>query len=444
MANTLKIESHIKRLQAQDFEQQPPGTILQDFETLINSIDTKGMELTKKSCFFRVKFLVALNSKLSRPFKPNSSKSQQKFYPYINGLYLLLRTSGLVVLDTLKHPTLHFEPEVYAAWRSLNATERYFGLLKAWWTRGDSKMISTRDDYFANNILGSIIYLLNKFNKNGIMTLNTAYDAYNFQADIGLYNLALLELFGILDIQIETFIKYEKGLFPKLVQITDWGQAILKSYHAVILKDINSLSEENYSIPEADPSSDPYLVLDYSRMKDMNAEETFDLWSKTVRSHIPAWSNDLKLPEISFQPGPHIFKVSLGSCWRRIAIKGKAFMQELASIILKSVNFESDHLYSFTFQDRFGRYTEVCHPYDDSSDLVVDEFRVGDIPLQVGMRIHLLFDYGANWEFNILVERVNAIDISIKKSQILEKHGTAPSQYGDDEDEYDEDDDMEL
>lgn len=52
--------------------------------------------------------------------------------------------------------------------------------------------------------------------------------------------------------------------------------------------------------------------------------DNFERWSQVVRPHIQGWRKDLKMSVPLFQPGPHVFKVSLGvDCRRRIAIRGE-------------------------------------------------------------------------------------------------------------------------
>ncbi len=39
------------------------------------------------------------------------------------------------------------------------------------------------------------------------------------------------------------------------------------------------------------------------------------------------------------------------------------------------------------------------------------------------------FDFGDNWEFNVLLERIDPVDLNLKKPKVLEKKGEAPEQY---------------
>lgn len=146
-----------------------------------------------------------------------------------------------------------------------------------------------------------------------------------------------------------------------------------------------------------------------------------------MRPAIRGWQADLEIPAHIFQPGQHVFKVSLGTaCWRRIAIGGEAYLDELADMILDAFDFDPDHLY------RFGCTIEVDHPYlaDHSDNALADAVKVGDIPLAKGLRIELLFDFGDQWTFALQTERVD-FGPATEQPQVLEAHGKAPEQYGD-------------
>ena len=116
----------------------------------------------------------------------------------------------------------------------------------------------------------------------------------------------------------------------------------------------------------------------------------------------------------------------------RIAIGGDAYLDELADMILDAFDFDSDHLYRFSYKDRFGCTVEIDHPYlaGESDNALADAVKIGEIPLIKGMRIKFLFDFGDQWKFAIQTESVDVGSVT-KQPQVLEKHGKAPEQYGD-------------
>jgi hypothetical protein len=126
-------EEYQQLLQQLSIDDNSPGTILRDFQTLLDFLHPNGTEVSGIHNLFPLKSLPELNSRLSHPIETNLKRPQQKSYPYINGLYLLLRASGLSQVKHLgKKQTLVLDETVLQSWTKLNPTERYFTLLEAW------------------------------------------------------------------------------------------------------------------------------------------------------------------------------------------------------------------------------------------------------------------------------------------------------------------------
>jgi hypothetical protein len=407
--------SRIRLLETQDFEQRSPGTVVQDFETLLSLMGDQGLPVTP-SHLLAIKSLETINRSLTHPLELGLKRAVQKSYPPINGLYLLLRATGLALIDeSLKKPRIKLDSQLMESWRSLNAAERYFALLEAWWGRATEEIIGERGEG-GGEILAKTIAFFERFPKTGILTLKAPQDAERFRYRPGLYNLALLELFGLLEIRLGS-LAGGRAWQPELMRMTDWGKALLGSYADFLQKPPDQ--EDGSALP----------MLDFMAL--FQPLECFESWSRIMRPHIEGWRKDLEIPEPPFKPGPHLFKVSLGTdCWRRIAIGGDSSLEELAATILGAFSFDPDHLYRFSYKDRFGRSVEIHHPYSagDFDSASTAEVTVGDLPLHQGMCIGFLFDFGDQWDFDIQTENVN-VDSMIGKPQVLERHGEAPEQY---------------
>jgi hypothetical protein len=123
--------------------------------------------------------------------------------------------------------------------------------------------------------------------------------------------------------------------------------------------------------------------------------------------------------------------VSLGvHCWRRIRCGGETSLEALASTILTAFDFDEDHLYRFSYQNRYGQRVEIDRSdlVDDTDNAVADAVRVGELSLTEGQRIEFLFDFGDAWTFEIVAERPAAGPVP-PAPLILESHGEAPAQY---------------
>lgn len=144
-------QEHQQLLQQLSIDDNSPGTILNDFHTLLEFLQPNGTQVSGIHNLFPLKSLPELNSRLSYPIETNLKRPQQKSYPYINGLYLLLRASGLSqVKHQGKKQTLVIDETVLQSWTKLNPTERYFTLLEAWMIWRNEEILGERYDPTGN------------------------------------------------------------------------------------------------------------------------------------------------------------------------------------------------------------------------------------------------------------------------------------------------------
>lgn len=400
----------------QDFDRYVPGTVLADFETLLQIIGEAGVPATTTH-LLPLSSLDHINRSLSHPIEMPLARPQQKSYPHIDGLYLLLRASGLgYIAAWKKKPYLKIEQNRLSAWQSLNPTERYFALLEAWWARGTSDILGDRGGW-ATVFPIRCQYLLNDLRAVGRRIYPGPKEADTLRYFPGLYNVALLQLFGLIEADALP-PAIAKGWLPGRIEITNWGRALTESYlrhhKAALMQDPEPAGRnpsEHFFLPESDPC--------------------YRQWAAAIRSYFPSWKQDFGAVEPEFRPGPFIVKVSLGrQCWRRIGLAGDTYLTAFADTILDAFDFENDHLFCFRYKDRFGRNAEIDDPrLTEGESLPADAVRIGDLPLLEGTHLTFLFDFGDQWEFAIEVERVDA-DLAVPKPRILERAGNAPRQYG--------------
>ncbi len=416
-------EDAIALLKSQTITDTEPGTILQDFQMVLDFIGTKGVAASGKRHHLSLKLLAELNQQLSNPIEIALKRPQQKSYPPIHGLYLLLRATGMAkVIAKGKQQQLVINPEIYESWQQLNPTERYCTLLEAWLVRGYPEMLGEeRSGPFSegDRCIKSWSHLSER--KSLSFAKYTEQDRLGYWP--GFYNLALMEMFG--------FLKITPG---KPTAGKGWR-----------IKKVETLPLGNALIPLVKQA---YVAKDCTWAADTDATAPFNELQPALAPYFVEWEQTLAVPSFSFRPGRHIFKVSLGKVWRRIAISGEATLDILSGLILDSVDFDSDHLDQFTYTNALGRKVEVQHPYAEG-DLSTDEVKIGSLPLSEGSTMEYVFDFGDWWTFEVQLETVEselpkgaAKPKKSKRSksrpslgEILEVHGEAPSQYPD----YDED-----
>ncbi len=225
----------------------------------------------------------------------------------------------------------------------------------------------------------------------------------------GLFNIALLELFGLVSLQ-----------HGKPAEGKGWN---IHRAHRVLFGD--ALLSAACTLYSAD---DFWL--------DLSDDEVCNKFQSVMQNYFPEWRNNLSMLETGFRDGTFILKVAHGKVWRRIAVRGEWSLEDLSSSILQAFDFDNDHLHCFTYKTRFGSSMRVHHPYMDEPPFTSD-VRIGDVPLCEGESMEYVFDFGDHWEFNVKLESVEPVDRKMKKHMVIEKHGEAPAQYGhwNDEDE---------
>jgi hypothetical protein len=390
----------IQVLKQQTISEIFPGTILHDFQVLLDFVGDKGTAVSNVNQLLPIKSLAEINELLSEPIQLDLQRPVQKSYPPIDGLYLLLRASGLGKISTKgKKYFLTIDPTILAIWHSFNSTERYCTLLETWLIRAHPEMIGERGHA---NLGSKCFQFWPTISAKGKKISNYEEQSrLNFWPE--LRNVALLRLFGFIELD---HAKPDRGKGARIKQVKKlpFGDAMMTLLH----KPFGVMwweSEDNPSLPfaELQPTLQPYF---------------------------PEWKNVLKLPELEFQLGVYIFKVHLRNCWRRIAISSDLTLGYFAGSILESVDFDTDHLDVFIYENQYGRSIQVHHPYSNSEPNT-DMVAIGSLPLVVGSSMRYIFDFGDNWKFKIELEQIQADDPRLKYVEILEHHGKSPTQYPD-------------
>jgi hypothetical protein len=159
-------------------------------------------------------------------------------------------------------------------------------------------------------------------------------------------------------------------------------------------------------------------------------DETFAFqgWQEVLAPYFPELHQEFLLPEDEPVKGLHSLKVSVGNCWRLLAVPHTCTMDVLAAAVLDAFEFDHDHLYEFLVENRFGSVRHINHPYMDEP-LYADETTIGELSLQPGQFMVFHYDFGDDWEFGIDVERIEPENSRMRRPKQLKAHGKAPSQY---------------
>jgi hypothetical protein len=387
-----------------------PGPLLHDMSVLLELLIAESFELSANHRL-SLKMLHGINERLHIPITLALKRPQQKSYPPIVGLYLLLRASGLTRVDESgKKPVLLLAEDVYEQWKQMNFTERYGSLLEAWLLRGDRDIIGERS--FGTGIPDNFYRSAEFYSEipnDGLPIAGNRDTEQRLRYHPEIHNLGLLREFGLIHIE-DGPPQPEKGWNIQRIHRTAIGDALFVALFNGFFSDFERIFD---------------LEFDGGVQNGMLRD--------VLSPYFTDWEKILVFPEAIFQEGVYTFKVMLGSVWRRIEIGAEQTLDNFANAILNSVSFDRDHLYKFTYRDRFGSLQHAVHPYMEESPATT-EVQIGSLPLTEGGTMTFLFDFGDNWEFDIVLEAIRPGD-STSNARMVEAQGEAPEQYPDWDDE---------
>jgi hypothetical protein len=132
--------------------------------------------------------------------------------------------------------------------------------------------------------------------------------------------------------------------------------------------------------------------------------------------------------------GTHIFKVSLDKLtWRRIALSHVHTLDHLHKTIQSAFKMDDDHLYAF-FMDgkRWSHKAAYWSPrsHDKPS---ANKAMIGELVLRENKKFLYLFDFGDEWHFDVVFEGVDTGMKAPMRPVVVESVGKAPTQYEEDE-----------
>ncbi len=320
MTNLAYLKSGSKRYAKQRLAEKVPGSILRDFDELLNFIEETQPQVTARQQLFSMRSLEPLNARLSHPVELSLARPQQKTFPPINGLFLLARASGLTFIDPAgKRLVLQVDQDARQLWERLNPTEQYFNLLEVWLIYAGEEIIGERPVRgILNQTFTRWLWFFHTIPDAGFGVTGAEADRLRYTP--GLHNLALLELFGFVTLD-HSSPKPGQSWPVERVQRTSLGEAML----AVCAKWFADFDN----------------VLNFDELESMEPGQ----FQPFFRSYFPEWRNNLILPQQPFREGVFVFKVMLDkNCWRRIAIPADATLEDLSDAIMDGMRMRTNIL----------------------------------------------------------------------------------------------------
>jgi hypothetical protein len=402
------------------FDDSRPGPILHDFQVVLDYIGTEGVKAGGKYNLLPLESIPVLNPRLTRQMHLDLERPQLRSHSYLQGLHLLLRASGLVVVQG-KGKTARLIPntEVLPSWQQLTPIERYFTLLEAWLVHGRDEMVGERGRYRDEGFLDGVVHLFVRSPHRRI-DFAASVDLDLVRGNHGWHHLALLDLFGLV-----TVTPPPRGSKPSFgSRRVSPGRAAPTPFGSALM---TLLAAEDDDFPSlAEEVEDAIADLE----EDTTAPATFGILYPWFQPWFPQLQHTLEVPtEEGAGEGVYVFKVGLDkNVWRILALSDEHTLHDLLYLVLESIEFDDDHLYEFTWRDRLGRTARAVHPYMEEGT-PGDEVALGSLPLRPGDVLQLHYDFGDDWRFEVKLERIDPPGSVKKLPKILEKKGKSPRQY---------------
>lgn len=394
-------------LREQEIDDDGPGTVLADFETLLQFIGQDGLKTTGKYYLLPQGKLDALNLQMSRPVVHSLKRPQQRSFPNLHGLYLMLRSSGMGIGEGAPPAgRLVLDQEIVMSWRGLNPTERYFALLESWLVQGAAELITERGGW-ASSFMRSLTDLAWRLRERRTVAVHRGRG--------GLLNdvmeattAALMELFGWVRLEFAEPAAGE-GVKITAIERTDFGDAMVGLLNRGYL-------DRQWPIFDDETPAEPGVL------------------RPLFQPYFPEYQRAMETKELPYQDGTFVMRVSVGDAWRRISAPDDATLDALAHTIIEAFDFDLDHLYCFELRQPNGRRLRIACPYESEAAAFTDDFTLGELPIAEGGTMTMIFDYGDNWRFHVKLEEIRPAAKSTRPKVIAEG-GKAPAQYPyDDED----------
>ncbi len=401
-----------------------PGTVLHDFHTLLDYVGREGVAAQGKYNLLPIKLIGELDRRLSHPLHLDLKRPQIRSHPYLQGLNLLLRASGLTRIGgTGARARLVVDPEMMVQWEQLNPMEQYFNLLEAWLRFGRSEMVGERSSVW-DGFLPKCRQAWQALPEKGRrFDLEKPQDIYVSGVGREFFLLALMDLFGLVEVERPTRPITPWG--PAAVRHVPFGDAIF----TLMTTRLDPIRGEFIPELKHDDQEDEDGEIE-DQEEGALEQPRFGAWQPIFQPYFPLWQENLRLPEQEPHKGTFVFRVSLGKVWRLIAMPADHTLDDLVEMILRSVEFDNDHLHEFGYRNRLGARVSVHHPAMDEPPYT-DEVSIGTLPLEPGQTMDLTYDFGDNWRFTVKLDRIDPPDPKLKAPRILESHGKAPRQYQD-------------
>src|SRR5581483_231347 len=263
-------KNHEQVLKDQVIDLDRPGTILHDSQVVLDYLGVDGAKAAGKHNLLPMSAIAELDGRLARPLRLQMQRPQLRSHPYLQGLHLLLRASGLSrAHGTGSQARLVLNPEILAQWNQFNPTEKYFTLLTSWFHFASGEMVGEHH----RPILLSCLEAWHYLPARGVrFDLTRPNEVRLFGIWREFYLLALMHLFGLVSVDLpETHVQPWRPAGVRHVPFGDAMFTLLANHFA-----------SDMSIHDEEVRGD--------------LTEGFAQWQDLFQPYFPEWRHIMKVP----------------------------------------------------------------------------------------------------------------------------------------------------
>lgn len=413
---------------------------LQDFQIFIDYIASNKVKLTKNRQELGKKDSFAINSLLSNSKDVEEPRYLQSYYPTISLFFHIALKIGIFEIDYSKSSVQYLmATSKLQQYKALNNYNKYMLLFKTYWTLLDFEDIyaETREVLLGFMCIEDAFMELSKATAGEKIVANMADSNYPFHLNNAIDRFFVAGGALIHHLSVFGFWAYEEaggtdtaddinGTYVKTLTPTSLGISMMKGCLERPMKEYNVHLRQVY------PKAFEKAYLKYF------PPNVIDL--KVINNVLENQKSGVQ----GDQDSTYIFKVSLNNqIWRRIRMPASSTFEDLHDMIQAAFDFDDDHLFAFFMDGK--AWSHKAYWDERSGDKPsASKAVLHTLNLIKGKKFLYLFDFGDEWRFDVILERIMDKENSTQKAEIIEIKGQSPAQYPDWDDFEEEDDIDEL
>ena len=396
--------------------------IVEDFQIFIDYLATRNVSLTASKNVLKSSDLLILNEKMSSfQTKFVTNKTKQEQMGLINTFFYIAKSANLFILAVSKKEVV-FQPNEakIKEYEELSDDAKYFFLLEAFWSFIDWDEAFDCRSFWKSDALQK---LLKKNTPNKAMTVSCVELKRKGVVSGGVYKFfdEVMSAFGC----IELF--WDKNLVdaPKNKYVYPY-EAMSLTVHGALILPVLFEERSQFGWNLENRLIDAYFEFEESEERMGHFEDAFKIAFPNLKAE-----NSLLQVRFPLRKGLYRFKVSFEKeMYRIIEIAGSDTFEDLHLAIQDAIDFENDHLYYFSLTGKSAVYNSFAFWSPDGDDGVrTTMVQIGETNLYKGQQILYYFDFGASWNFDVVLLDIEENTAEPKEYKITQKIGESPKQY---------------